>query len=361
MKAFVTGGSGFIGRHLIRKLIARGYRVKALSRSPNSDILLQQLGAEPVRGHVNDLPALRDGMKGCDVVFHLAAWYRLGKAGAAQAERINVRGTHNVLHTAHQVGVKKIVYTSTIAVFGDTHGRMVDESYYQGPPFLSEYDRTKWLAHYRVALPLIEKGAPIIIVMPGGVYGPGDNSVIGETLRLFLQGKLPVLPGPETTFTYAHVDDIAEGHLLAAEKGKIGESYILAGQVRRMEEIIQLWATLSGHQTPRIAIPANLLRPFAPVMGVLETLVPLPSVFTEEAVRSLGTTYIARSDKARANLGWQPRPLREGMAETVASALRNLPAAPPPEEVRRQRTAILLLMGALTTLIWLMKRNREGS
>ncbi len=359
MKAFVTGGSGFIGRHLIRKLVARGYRVKALSRSPNSDILLQQLGAEPIRGHVNDLPALRNGMKGCDVVFHLAAWYRLGKAGAAQAERINVRGTHNVLHTAHQVGVKKIVYTSTIAVFGDTHGRLVDESYYQGPPFLSEYDRTKWLAHYRVALPLIEKGAPIIIVMPGGVYGPGDTSVIGETLRLFLQGKLPVLPGPETTLTYAHVDDIAEGHLLAAEKGKIGESYILAGQAHRMDEIIQLWAELSGHQMPRIAIPAGLLRPFAPVMGLLETLVPLPSAFTEEAVRSLGATYIARSDKARAELGWQPRPLREGMAETVASALRNLPAAPLPEEVRRQRTAVLLLMGALTTLLWLMKRNRE--
>ncbi|GAB4536554.1 MAG: NAD-dependent epimerase/dehydratase family protein [Anaerolineales bacterium] len=359
MKAFVTGGSGFIGRHLIRKLVTRGYHVKALSRSPNSDILLQQLGAEPVRGHINDLPALRSGMKGCNTVFHLAAWYHLGKRGAAQAERINVRGTHNVLHTAHQAGVSKIIYTSTIAVFGDTHGQMVDETYYHGAPFLSEYDRTKWLAHYRVAQPLIEAGAPIIIVMPGGVYGPGDTSVIGETLMLFLQGKLPILPGPETTLTYAHVDDIAEGHLLAAEKGKIGQRYILAGEARSMDEIFRMWSNLSGQQMPRLAIPAGLLRPIAPLMGLLETFAPLPAAFSEEALRSLGATYIARSDKARAELGWQPRPLHEGMAETVASALRNLPPAAPTEGQYRQRTAALLLLAALGTLLWILNRDNE--
>ncbi len=356
MKAFVTGGSGFIGRHLIRKLIARGYKVRALSRSINSDVLLRQMGAEPIRGHINDLPALREGMQGCQVVFHLAAWYRLGKRGAAQAERINVRGTRNVLQTAFQTGVPKIIYTSTIAVFGDTRGQLVDETYYKGAPFLSEYDRTKWLAHYRVALPLIEQGAPIIITMPGGVYGPGDTSVIGEMLSLFLQGRLNILPGPETTLTYAHVDDIAEGHILAAEKGKIGESYILAGPARSLGEMTQLWAQLSGMQAPRIHIPAAVLRPFAPLMGILEGLVDLPMSFTEEAVRSLGATYIARSDKARAELGWEPRPLEEGMAETVSSMLATLPSTHPTDQ--RQRAAIILLIAALLTMLWL--RDRES-
>ncbi len=359
MKAFVTGGSGFIGRHLIRKLTARGYKVRALSRSINSDVLLRQLGAEPVRGHLNDLPALRQGMKGCDVVFHMAAWYRLGRRGASQAERINVRGTRNVLQTAYQMGIPKIVYTSTIAVFGDTRGQMVDESYYQGAPFLSEYDRTKWLAHYRVALPLIEEGAPIIIVMPGGVYGPGDTSVINEMLTLFLRGKLPVLPGPETTLTYAHVDDIAEGHILAAEKGKTGESYILTGPARSLGEMVRLWAELSGRPAPRLVIPAGMLRPFAPLMGLLEGVVDLPGAFTEEAVRSLGATYIARSDKARAELGWQPRPLEEGMAETVASALHNMPRVRVPSaEETRKRAAAALLLAALLTMLWL--RDRES-
>ncbi len=356
MKIFVTGGSGFIGRHLIRQLVARKHTVKALSRSPNSDILLRQIGAQPVRGHLHDLPALRSGMEKCDAVFHLAAWYGLGKRRSTQAERVNVGGTHNVLQTAYQAGIPRIIYTSTVAVFGDTRGRLVDETYrYQGP-FLSEYDRTKWLAHYRVALPLLEKGAPITILMPGAVYGPGDSSIVNDLMRLFLQGRLPFIPGPETALAYAHVEDIAAGHLLALEKGRPGESYILAGPVRTLREMAHLWAALGGRTAPRLEIPATLLRPIAPLMGMLETLTDLSAPFTEEAIRSLGATYIARSDKARAELGWRPRPLEEGMRETVESALPYL-APPADADTRRKRSAAVLLVAALMTILWLMNRD----
>ena len=219
MKAFVTGGSGFIGQHVVQKLVARGDEVHALARSAESANLLRQLGATVFMGDITDSASLRPAMTGCDVVFHIAAWYKLGAPDWMQAEAINVGGTRRVLRPAHELGIPKIVYTSTIAVFGDTQGQLVDEAYYKEGPFLTEYDRTKWLAHYKVALPLIEKGAPIVIVMPGGVYGPGDTSFIAQLMRLFYRG-LPALPGSDLTVTYAHVDDIAAGHLGDPARGE---------------------------------------------------------------------------------------------------------------------------------------------
>jgi dihydroflavonol-4-reductase len=256
-------------------------------------------------------------MAGSDVVFHIAAWYKIGDPNPAQAEIINVGGTRKVLRLAYELDIPKIIYTSTIAVFGDTKGQLVDESYYQGGPFLSEYDRTKWLAHYKVALPLMEKGAPITIVMPGGVYGPGDTSSVAAMMRLFYRG-MPFLPGPETTLTYAHVEDIAEGHILAAEKGEIGESYILAGPAIPLGEMFEFWGYLTGKRAPHLYLPASLVRPTAPLMGAMASVISLPAVFSQEATEVLGATYMARADKARSELGWQTRPLQTGMLETFA-------------------------------------------
>ena len=218
MKAFVTGGTGFIGQHLVIKLLERGYDVVALARSDGSARLLQEMGATVARGDITDTASMREGMAGSDVVFHLAAWYEIGSKDWAKAEMINVGGTRKVLRLAHELSVPKIVYTSTVAVFGDTNGKLVDESYFKGGPFLTEYDRTKWLAHYKVAVPMMEKGAPIIIVQPGPAYGPGDHSLIGQQMEAFYRGQMPVVFGPDSTVTYAHVEDIAEGIILAAEK-----------------------------------------------------------------------------------------------------------------------------------------------
>ena len=316
MKAFVTGGTGFIGGHVVRKLVDRGYEVCALARSDSGAAKLETVGAHAVRGDIADVASIREGMQGSEVVFHIAAWYRIGARDQAKAEAINVDGARNVLSLAHELGVPKIVYTSTVAVFGDTKGRLADESFYQAGPFLTEYDRTKWLAHYKVALPLIEKGVPIIIVMPGGVYGPGDHSLIGEMMRSFYQGLFPIIPGPETTLTYTHVEDIAEGHILAAEKGKIGESYILAGPAMRLNEITNLWSEITGKRAPATHLPARFLRPIAPLVGALSTILPLPPLFSQDATAILGARYMARADKAQAELGWQPRSLKSGMTET---------------------------------------------
>ena len=218
MRAFVTGGSGFIGGHVVRLLLKRGYDVVALARSDESAEKLRAMGASVARGKITDSASMREGMAGADVVFHLAAWYKVGARDWMNAEAINVGGTRNVLSLAMELDIPKIVYASSVAVFGDTKGQLVDENYRSAGPFLSEYDRTKWLAHYKVAEPLIEQGAPLIIVIPGAAYGPEDHSLVGTMMTQFYQDS-PILPGPDTTLTFAHVEDIAEGIILAAEKG----------------------------------------------------------------------------------------------------------------------------------------------
>lgn len=357
MKAFVTGGSGFIGSHVVRKLLQRGYDVVALARSQESAGALEALGARVARGDINDRESMREAMQGADVVFHIAGWYKLGSSDWLKAESINVGGTRTVLRLAHELEIPKIVYTSTVAVFGDTNGRLVDESYRSDKPFLSEYDRTKWLAHHKVAEPLIEEGAPIIIAMPGGVYGPGDHSMVGTLMKLFYQG-MPVLPGPETTVTFAHVEDIAEGIVLAAEKGRIGESYVLAGPAVPLGEMVDFWSYLTGKPAPAFRIPARYLRAMAPLVGLLESVVPLPPFLSRESVEVSGATYAARADKARTELGWQPRPLQAGMLETFEWVAETTPSSP--LTGREQQAAVAaLLAAAILFLLWLLGRRRN--
>lgn len=302
---------------------------------------------------------MREGMRGSDVVFHIAAWYKIGASDWTQAEAINVGGTRRVLRLAYELSIPKIIYTSTVGVFSDTKGQLVDETYSTTGPFLSEYERTKWLAHYKVALPLIEKGAPIIIVMPGGVYGPGDTSFIGETMRLFYRG-LPVLPSPDFTVTYAHVEDIAKGHILAAEKGTPGESYILAGPAIPLGEMADFWGHLLGKRPPMIQIPGRYLRPFAPLMDIIYNAVPgMPAVFSGEAIASLGTTYMARSDKARAELGWRTRPLQTGMLETFRWIADTEPEPTTAHQQEKSFALLALAAAAFLFVFWLFGRRRR--
>ena len=357
MKAFVTGGTGFIGRALIRQLITRGYRVHALARSQDGAAALQALGATVVPGDVTDRESMRAAMRGSDVVFHLAAIYNYSPAAQAQCEPINVEGTRVVLGLAHELRVPRIVYTSTLAVFGDTHGELPDESYRADGPFLTEYDRTKWQAHYEVALPLIEQGAPIIIVMPGAVYGPGDTSWLAEAMRLFHRGLMPLVPGPESVVTYAYVDDVAEGHILAAEKGRVGESYILAGPAVPLGEMVDFWAQLTGKRPPAARVPTRLVRPLAPAVARLQPALSLPQLFGEDMVRMMGVSYAGRADKARAELGWRPRPLQTGMLDTFEWIAATEPAD---AGAREKRAAGLILLAALVLLIlWLRGRRRR--
>lgn len=359
MKAFVTGPTGFIGRHVVQKLIERGYDVYGLTRSEQGASVLRDMGAQVVFGDILDRESMREGMTDSDVVMHVAGWNDIDKRDWNQAEAINVTGTRNVLRLANDLGVPRIIYSSTVGVYGNTRGELVDESFFQGGPFLNEFDRTKWLAHYKVAIPLIKEGAPIIIVIPGTSFGPGAQSLVGQLMTLFYQGRLLAIPGPDFTITYAHVGDIAEGHILAAEKGMVGESYILAGPAVPLGEMIDFWGQLIGRRAPLLRIPARFLILVAPLLGAISNLVSLSPLYSEEAARLLEMTYMARSDKARAELGWRTRSLQEGMSETFHWIAGDVPAKPLFDDRERKIAGLALLLAAVIFFLWFFGRRRD--
>jgi nucleoside-diphosphate-sugar epimerase len=316
---FVTGGTGFIGGRLIALLVQRGVDVRGLARSPQGMEKVRALGATPVPGDVTERISMRAAMRGCEVVFHVAAMYEIGARYARQMEAVNVDGARIVFETALEAGVPKIVYTSTAAVHGDTKGKMVDESHqipFEALKTSTLYEQTKWRAHHEVAIPMIRQGAPIVMIESGGVYGPEDHSVIGDLLELYVRGRLPVLPDRDTAFTLVYVDDVAEGHILAAEKGRLGESYVMGYQPFTFGQFADLWAKVSGRPRVLLKIPSALVRPWWPLMALIEKAVPVPALFSSEAVRAVGTTWIVSCKKAQEELGWRPRPVEEGLKLT---------------------------------------------
>jgi nucleoside-diphosphate-sugar epimerase len=321
--AFVTGGTGFIGGHLVRKLRERGDEVVALVRSPDKAAELRELGCELVEGDLSSEDAIRRGVEGCDSVIHVGAVY---KVGIPKSERepmwdANVNGTERVLDAAHDAGAKRIVFVSTCNVFGNTHGKLVDEGYRrdESEGFLSFYDETKYRAHL-VAEDRLEKGYPIVIVQPGGVYGPHDHSEIGNMIDQARTGKLKLKMFPETGFMLIHVEDVAEGILLAHDKGEIGESYILAGEQTRMGELVDRVAHLAGRKPPRGTMPGVLIKASAPLGPLVGPLMGFPPNLRELVKVSAGVTYWAKDDKARRELGFAPRDLDTGLKETLAAS-----------------------------------------
>jgi nucleoside-diphosphate-sugar epimerase len=313
VKAFVTGSTGFVGQHLVQDLLAHGYEVTALVRTMDRARRLPR-SLQLASGDVTQPDSLRFGMRGADVVFHIAGWYTVG-VGAKDRERmhrINVEGTRQVLELAAGLGVPKIVHTSTVGVFGNTRGQLVDETYRAGGlAFESEYERTKYLAHYEVALPLQQRGAPVVIVCPGVIYGPGDTSQMGNILRLYARRRLPVMIGPDNAVTWAHADDIAAGHRLAAEKGRPGETYIIAGPALTYREFFKACERATGLPAPLLWLPSGLARLLA------EALRGAAPGLAELMQNMAGVSYLARADKAKRELGWNPRSVEEGIPPTI--------------------------------------------
>ncbi len=319
MRAFVTGGTGFIGRRVVRQLVERGYEVVCLTRSPEQAVNLRELGAALVAGDVTDQDSMRQGMSGADVVFHLAAWHESGLPPSADGrmERINVGGADNVLGLAVELGVSKIIYTSTVSALGDTHGMVVNEDYHHDGSFHCAYDRTKHQAHH-LAEQYIAEGAPVIIVMPGAVYGPGDTGLLSALWQLLLRRLLPLLPGADVGLSFVHVDDVARGHVLAAERGQAGQSYLLGGDALTVGDAVLAATRLSGVPSPLLFLDSKLVTPIRPVIKWIERFVTLPPLLSSELSRWLGTTWLVSSARAERDLGYTWRSFEEGMAETVS-------------------------------------------
>jgi dihydroflavonol-4-reductase len=327
VKVFVTGGTGFIGSAVVRQLRARGDDVVALARNPAKGAALEALGCTLVAGDLNDERAIRAGMEGCDAVIHAAAVYEVGiPVSERQSMReANVGGTERVLGAALEAKIPKVVYVSTVGIFGNTHGRVVDETY-ENPAdnFTSEYEKTKWEAH-KAAQRLIGEGLPCVIVQPGGVYGPGDESATGRLLEQFLEGKMPLIPFPELGICLTHVEDIAAGILLGLDKGVAGEAYVISGPVTTVREAIEVVAAETGKKAPKHAMPTGLMKLMTPFGGLVGKVMNQPPNLRELISSADGVTFWANHDKATRELGYEPRGLQEGI-HAMLEAEGKLPA-----------------------------------
>lgn len=304
MRYFLTGATGFIGSRLARRLREQGHAVVAIARDPTKAQDLRAIGVDVRPGDVTDMESMRAPMEGVDGVFHVAGWFKFDTKDQTESERTNVLGTRNVLKLMAELSVPKGVYTSSIVVFGDTHGKIPDETYRQDGPWLAEYDRTKWKAHYEVALPMIRDGLPLVIVQPGVVYGPGDTSRIRPMFVQYLKGKLRTLPrGIAQSWTY--IDDVVEGHILAMERGRPGESYILGGPAHTLIEAFEIGERITGIRAPRFHPSPRFVRALA-------------AITRSEWLRvAAGVTYLGSSEKAQRELGYRPTYFEAGLQETL--------------------------------------------
>jgi dihydroflavonol-4-reductase len=320
VKVFVTGGTGFIGGEVVRRLRARGDEVTCLVRTPAKATVLTELGCELVEGDLGNAEALRAGMEGCDGLVHAAAMYEVGipaKQHPAMYEA-NVRGSELVLRAAQEAKVGKIVYVSTVGIFGNTHGKTVDESYeHPGKEFTSYYEETKLEGHRIAKRMMVEEGLPCVIVQPGGVYGPGDESQIADLLKEFFAGRLFLLPFPELGICLSHVADIAGGILLGLDKGKIGETYVISGPATTMRDAIETIASVSGRKAPKRDMPTGLMKALTPIGPVVGKLIGQPPNLRELISSADGVTFWASYEKAARELGYAPRGMEEGIRQTL--------------------------------------------
>jgi nucleoside-diphosphate-sugar epimerase len=313
MRYAVTGGTGFVGGALIRTLTQAGHEVTALVRGDHS----LGSGVRIVGGDLFNAAALDRLCSGVDGLFHVAGWYKLGTRDPSVGWRVNVEGTRAVLSAAVRAHVPRVVYTSTLAVNSDTHGAIVDESYRFTGRHLSAYDGSKAKAH-DVAVEFGRRGLPVVVVMPGLVYGPGDTAMTGQMIRDTMRGRRVVVPAAGG-LCWGYVDDIADGHLLAMQRGAPGQSYMLAGPPAPLIEALRLVARLAGQRSP-IGLPGVLVAATAGAAGLFGRVLPLPPAYAAESLRSSLATYYGSPAKAITELGWSCRDIDAGLGDLLSAS-----------------------------------------
>ncbi|MBD1880612.1 NAD-dependent epimerase/dehydratase family protein [Coleofasciculus sp. FACHB-T130] len=316
MKVLVTGASGFTGSHLVRALEQQGDLVVGLVRKSSNLARLSNCNVQLVYGDITDRDALRRAMAGVDTVFHTAAYVELGIVDEAEMERVNVEGTRSVLEIAQAAGVSKVVYCSTIGVFGDTGGKLVNETFKRTQTnFSSAYDRTKYQAQEWVDR-FATQGLPVVSLLPSGIFG-ADDPHFGPVMQQFLKGRLKVWAGGDRITGIVHVDDLAAAMILAAAKSKPGEHYIISAGELTTREMFEIFS-----QETNIPVPAEAPKPVVRFLGNL--LDPVGRLFkwqpplSRERVHYIYDRCVrVDATKACQELGWHPRSVSQTLSEIV--------------------------------------------
>jgi len=323
MHIFLTGGTGLIGRPLVRALHRRGWTVTALVRNPQSKETqeIQAAGAQLAQGDVTKRESMRYAMTGADAVIHNAGWYEYGISSAARAkmQAINVAGTENTIGLAVELGIPKIVYTSTVLAYGATGPMPVDETYQRQFPFHSTYETTKTEAH-EIALRYQQQGAPLVIVCPAGVIGAGDQSPWGWFVRMYVRGIMPpIVFAKHSKLSLVAAADVAETLALAVEKGRIGETYLCAGEARTIQETLAIWAQTPGGFKPLGWMPAWLAMAIGTVAAPILRMLGLPAFLSRETMQTVHQHSLFSAAKAERELGIIFRSAEQMWLDTLAT------------------------------------------
>ena len=319
MKCFVTGATGFLGSHVARQLLARGGDLRLLIRSTSRLDNIADIAAERVVGELRDLDSLKKGMAGCEFVFHVAADYRLWSLNSQELYDSNVEGTRNILQAARDSGVRRVIYTSSVATMGfGNNGRLTDE---KSPVTLSnmigDYKRSKFLAE-QLVIEAGRSGRNVVMVNPTTPVGERDikPTPSGQIVVDFLRRKFPVYI--DTGLNLVDVVDCAEGHLLAMEKAQPGERYILGGENLTLKQILDKLGAITGLPSPQVKLPYAVALA-AGVVGsvVVGKMLKREPRATIEAVRIARKKMFVTSAKAQRDLGWNPRPIDGALQRAV--------------------------------------------
>ncbi len=325
MKTLITGANGFIGSAVMRCLLEAGHDIRVMVRPGSERRNLEGLSVEIIEGDLQDKASLEQAVKDCNAVFHVAADYRLWIPDPDNMYRTNVTGTRDLMLASTEAGVEKIVYTSSVAVLGlNKDGSPAnEETPMTEDNIIGHYKRSKYLAENEVIKLVEENQLPAIIVNPSTPLGPRDirptptGGVVVDTLN----NRMPAYV--DTGLNITHVDDVAEGHLLAFEKGKIGERYILGGENLSLQAILGIICDLSGKIPPRIKLPHNLILPIAWCMERWADISKKKPRATVDEIRMSRKHMYFSSDKAVKELGYQFRPVKEAINDAVEWFIKN--------------------------------------
>ncbi len=320
MTSLVTGANGFVGAAVVRALIERGEAVRALVRAGSDTLNLDGLPVEIFRGDIRDQGSMREACAGCTTVFHVAADYRLWVPDEQSMYATNVAGSVNVLESAAASGVERMVYTSSVAVLGiSPDKRPADEDTpVSVEDMIGHYKRSKFLAEQAVRKRATELGFPVVAVNPSTPIGPGDlrPTPTGRIIVDAARGKMPAYV--DTGLNVVHVDDVAQGHLLARDAGTPGERYILGGADLSLKEILDMVAKHVGRRPPFIRLPRRAVYPLAVVGESLARLFPIEPLVTRDEIRMAKKHMYFTSRKSETELGYQHRSPEEAIVDAIA-------------------------------------------
>ncbi len=315
----VTGASGFVGAAVARAAVARGFKTKVLMRPTSSHANIKGLDVESVCGDMRDTVSMTAALSGARYLFHVAADYRLWARDSAEIERNNLQGARATMQAALKAGVERVVYTSSVAALKPGAGEAVDETSRHTPQSaIGAYKRSKLVAEREVERLIAEENLPAVIVAPSTPIGPRDikPTPTGRVIIEAATGRMPAFV--DTGLNLVHVEDVAEGHFLALEKGRIGQNYILGGEDVSLETMLGDIARRTGRRAPKIKLPRGPLFPLAYGAELVARLTGKEPFLTADALRMSRYRMFFSSAKAKAELGYAARPYGEGLTDALA-------------------------------------------